>query len=54
MIINRYQLISILIRENGLTENEREFVAKMPDSKILTISGRPQFKILRKGYYILN
>jgi len=47
-MINRHQLISILINELGLTENEREFLAKMKDDILLQ---HLPFRKIRQGYY---
>ena len=53
-IINRYELVSMILSENFLSEMEREFVASMTDKTILSIYGKSQFKEIRKGYYLIN
>ena len=53
-IFTRYELISHLLKENGLSEQDRVFVAGMPDEIIFMTFGKAQFKELRKGYYTLN
>ncbi len=53
MIINRYQLISILIQDNSLQESDREFIASFSDEVLLSIYGKKQFVQFRKGYYII-
>jgi hypothetical protein len=50
-MINRYQLISLLIEELKLTENERPFLAKLSDTILCKDCG---YKPLRKGYYLLK
>lgn len=47
-MINRYQLISILLKEYGLNKTMRSYVASLPDEIILSNSG---FKQIRKGFY---
>ena len=53
-IFTRYELISHLLEENGLSEKDREFVASLKDEDIFTSFGSMQFKELRKGYYSFN
>lgn len=54
MIYTRYELITHLLKENGLAEQDREFVASLKDDDIFTSFGSLQFKELRKGYYSFN
>jgi len=53
-IINRYELISLIISSNFLLESDREFIAKTDDKTLFKVYARKQFKEFRKGYYILN
>lgn len=50
-MINRYQLISILLKEYGLDESIRGYIASVPDEILLSNSG---FKQIRKGFYTLK
>lgn len=49
-MINRYQLISILLKEYGLDESMRHYIASQSDETILSNTG---FKQIRRGYYKL-
>ena len=48
-MINRYQLISILLKEYRLDESMRQFLSIQPDNILLSNTG---FKQIRKGFYI--
>lgn len=54
MIFNRYELISIIIKDNQLSECDRSFIANFPDEVLFKSFGKKQFKAIRKGYYTLN
>lgn len=47
-MINRYQLISILLKEYKLDESMRQLLAIQPDNILLSNTG---FKQIRKGFY---
>jgi hypothetical protein len=47
-MINRYELISILLKEYGFDESLRSFIASRPDSVLLSNSG---FRQIRFGFY---
>ena len=49
-MINRYQLISILLKEYGMDETMRGYISSLPDEILLSNSG---YKLFRKGYYTL-
>jgi len=51
-MINRYQLISIIIKDNYLSEDDRELIASHPDNILLNVYGKEQFKEIRKGFYV--
>lgn len=50
MKINRYQLISILIKELGMDEKERRFLSNLNDKTLLQ---HLPFIELRKGFYVI-
>lgn len=47
-MITRYQLITVLLNEMGLDNSYRTFIARVPDSILLSNTG---YKCIRKGYY---
>ena len=47
-MINRYQLISILLKEYGLNETMRSYISSLSDEILLSNLG---FKQIRKGFY---
>ena len=49
-MINRYQLISILLKEYGFDESMRQFLSNQTDEILLF---NTPFKQIRKGYYKL-
>ena len=50
-MINRYQLITNLLKEMKLSEDKRAFLASQPDEVLLSNTG---WECLRKGYYVLG
>ena len=49
-MINRYNLITILLNEHGLSEEFRTFLSSQSDRVLLSNSG---FKRIRAGFYII-
>jgi len=47
-MFTRHQLISILLKEYGLDESMRSFLASQDDTTLLSNTG---FTCIRKGYY---
>lgn len=52
MIITRYDLISLILRNNDLKEDYRALIASMKDSELKSIFCF--FTEIRKGYYLLK
>lgn len=60
MIFTRYEIITNIIQNKSgdnampLTEKDRSWIASFPDSVLFETWRKPQFKELRKGFYVLN